>query len=135
MCTRPLSFRNFWQAPLIGVVPLGAINGSERLRGIDLSRCVADTVTTVKDLDGKKGWQRFGYNHEKLPRFHVEICEAKIAKNECVKERLQNYNGFKERGQASDTVCASEFALLSTFVRSVACTCVLLHISARCQEM
>ena len=119
------------------MVPLGAINGSERLRGIDLSRC--ETVTTVKDSDGKvsepKGWQRFGYDHEKLPRFHVEICEAKIAKNECVKERLQNYNGFKERGQASDTVCASEFALLSTFVRSVACTCVLLHISARCQEM
>jgi hypothetical protein len=123
------------------VVPLGAINGSERLRGIDLSRC--ETVTTVKDVekdsDGKvpeaKGWQRFGYDDQKLPRFHVEICEAQTAENECVKERLQNYNGFKERGKASDTVCASEFALLSAFVRSVACTCVLLHISARCQEM
>jgi hypothetical protein len=119
------------------VVPLGAINGSERLRGINLSRC--ETVTTVKDSNGKvqeaKGWQRFGYDHEKLPSFLVDICEAKTAEIEYVKGRLHILNGFKERGKASHTVCASECALLSAFVRFVACTCVLLHISARCQEM
>ena len=120
------------------MVPLGVINGSERLRGIDLSK--ACDVAEVKDMEKKKGWQRFGLDHEKLPPLRAEICEAKTASAEaaeieCVKEHLQISKGLKERGKASRTVCASDFALLNAFVRSVACTCVLLHISARCQEM
>ncbi len=121
------------------MVPLGVINGSERLRGIDLSNLC--DIADVKDMDKKKGWQRFGQDHEELPPLRAEICEAKTASAEAakkvkwVKERLQVLEELKKKGKASVKVCASEFALLSAFVRSVACTCVLLHISARCQEM
>ena len=109
------------------MVPLGVINGSERLRGIDLSK--ACDVAEVKDMEKKKGWQRFGLDHEEFPPLRAKICEAKTASAEpaeieWVKERLQILKGLEERGKASGTVCASEFALLSVFVRSVAYTCI-----------
>ncbi len=53
------------------MTPLGAINGSERLRGIDLISC---DIPEVEDGDKQKGWKRFGYKDEKLPPLRAEVC-------------------------------------------------------------
>ena len=55
------------QAPLIGVTPLGVINGGERLRGVDVKkdRCNL-TKEELREITEKVGrlkgsWKKYGY--------------------------------------------------------------------------
>lgn len=62
--TRPMLLM---QAPLIGVTPLGVINGGERLRGIDVKRdkcnLTDEELREIKEKVGKEtgSWKKYGY--------------------------------------------------------------------------
>eukprot|EP00802_Teleaulax_amphioxeia_P009771 Tamp_09792.p2 GENE.Tamp_09792~~Tamp_09792.p2 ORF type:complete len:240 (-),score=46.28 Tamp_09792:1160-1879(-) len=88
-------------APLIGVASLGVINGSERLRGIDTTNC-------PKEAD-KKGWQKFGFTHERLPPLSDEdVVGTRISKLEDEiaydEHRIKVLKEFERSKKASEKV-------------------------------
>lgn len=91
------------RAPLIGVSAFGVLNGSERLRGIDLPNANADAKGPNANLDAK-GWKAFGYDGERLPPVGERMRDTSEVDATKFEQRLCCLDSLEKEAKASGEV-------------------------------